>query len=148
MSIFKKEKIYIPSLAVITVPNIILLVLFFFVMSSNMHDVQMKSQFQGQYISSINRLERKSLVSHICILTKSSPSGITLNEILLNDAYTDVSGIKEYFLKEESTLNATDKKKMLIVLNIDNNAHMGIISDIKQALQSAGITHIIYNTTK
>jgi biopolymer transport protein ExbD len=145
MSIFKTEKPHIPSLAMITIPNIILLILFFFVISSNMHDVEIKSRFLSEQKSVLNRLERKTLVTYICANTRTDSKGKEETSIQINDAEATVGDITDYILQEKSTLSNRDRSRMIIKLNIGKGTHMGVVSDIKRALLSAGIKQVIYN---
>lgn len=143
MSMFKRNhKHHIPSLATYTLPDMIFIFLVFFLLMTNFHSMKLKSSFTRQNRSELLCLERKTLVTVISVVP--TDHDMTEDRILINDSYATVSDIHHYIICERAGLNAADRKKMVVLLKIDKNTRMGIVSDIKQALRDAGIKKIAY----
>ena len=92
-------------------------------------------------------LEKKSLASFIFIgepqenfqaLYGSEP------KIQLNDTFKELDDIQDFIAQEREQLNEADKTKMLVVLKIDKDARMGVVTDVKQALRRASALKIMY----
>jgi biopolymer transport protein ExbD len=55
--------------------------------------------------------------------------------------------IQDFIAQEREQLNEADKTKMLVVLKIDRDTKMGVVTDVKQALRRASALKIMYANT-
>jgi biopolymer transport protein ExbD len=141
----------IPSLTTAFLPNMIFILLFFFIVVTSMREVKLKAQFRVAHVTELENLPRKSLVTFIHV--GPLPAGCSIKggidrRIQINDSYAQVSDIPNYIAKERSSLSKADQYNMVISLEIDKNTRMGVVSDIKQALRKAGVLNINYATVK
>jgi len=152
MSKFRSNgKREMPELNTSSLPDLIFSVLFFFMMVTSMREVELKVQFTIPAGTEIEKLEKKSLVSHIYIGTPTKELRAVYGpatRIQLNDKYAEVDAIREYVAQERGSMPERDKPFMKISLKIDQKTQMGIVTDVKQALRKASALNIVYSSTR
>ncbi len=136
-----RKKISTSSLLNYTYANLVFLLLFFFLLMTDMHKDSNKAQFHNLKTSQLTHLERKTLVTYIRILPAVDERGC---RIQINDSYATVDEIYHYLVKERASLNNLDKDKMIISLRIDKNARMSLVNQVRDMLLKAGITKVDY----
>ena len=147
----KKGKKEVPAISTSSLPDIIFMLLFFFMVATVMREVTLIVTVKQPRASEVQKIEDKSLVSYIYI---GSPikrlQGIMGGEprIQLNDAFADVSQIKDYVAQEATNIAEKDRKKQIISLKVDEKTKMGIVTDVKQELREANALKINYSTRK
>jgi biopolymer transport protein ExbD len=132
-----------------SLPDIIFMLLFFFMVTTVMREVSLKVKLKLPEATEIQKLERKSLVSYIYIgpPVKSALYG-TNSRIQLNDTFATVDDIQEFVAKEREDRDEADRKFITTSLKIDGITKMGIVTDVKQELRKAGALKINYSTRK
>ena len=153
MSKFRSNgKREMPELNTSSLPDLIFTVLFFFMMVTSMREVEVKVDCRiPSGGSEIEKLERKSLVSHIYIGPPSKnwrPIYGTAPQIQLNDKFAEPSAIREFVIAERESMYEHDKPLMKMSLKVDKDTQMGIITDVKQELRKAKALNIVYSATK
>ena len=150
MSRFKSKKSKgSPAINTSSLPDIIFMLLFFFMVTSVMREVTLKVKTKLPQATEIQKLEKKSLVSYIYIgpPVKSALYG-TNSRIQLNDTFATIDNIQEFVAKEREDRDEADKKFITTSLKVDGLTKMGIVSDVKQELRKAGALKINYSTRK
>ncbi|MBO7049388.1 MAG: biopolymer transporter ExbD [Bacteroidaceae bacterium] len=150
MSKFRSNgKREMPELNTSSLPDLIFTVLFFFMMVTSMRDVEVKVQVKTPVGGSeIEKLERKSLVSHIYIGSPSKQYRATYGvapRIQLNEYFAEPEAIREFVISERESMFEKDKPLMKMSLKIDENVQMGIVTDVKQELRKAKALNIVYS---
>ena len=153
MSKFRSNgKREMPELNTSSLPDLIFTVLFFFMMVTSMREVtvmvQVKTPTGG---SEIEKLEKKSLVSHIYIGPPSKTFRATLGSaprIQLNDVFAEPEGVREFVRSERESMFEKDRPLMKMSLKIDKGVQMGIVTDVKQELRKAKAQNIVYSAEK
>ena len=110
--------------------------------------VQVKTPVGG---TEIEKLERKSLVSHIYIGPPSKSYRATFGaapRIQLNEFFAEPEAIREFVVAERESMSEKDKPFMKMSLKIDQGVQMGIVTDVKQELRKARALNIVYSATK
>lgn len=138
-----------PAINTSSLPDIIFMLLFFFMVTTVMREVTLKVQIKLPKATEVQKLAKKSLVSYIFIgpPVKSKLYG-TNSRIQLNDAFANVDDIQEFVAKEREARDEADKKYITTSLKVDRMTRMGIVSDVKQELRKAGALKINYSTLK
>ena len=145
-----------PKINTSSLPDIIFMLLFFFMVSTTMRETEVQVAVKVPEATEVRKLEQKSLVSYIYIGRPSKAlQGIYGSEpmIQLNDKLVNVEGIPaeavlDFVLFEREGLPEIDKSKMIISLRIDSNIPMGKVDDVKQALRRAKALIINYSARK
>ncbi|MBU2554361.1 MAG: biopolymer transporter ExbD [Bacteroidetes bacterium] len=138
-----------PAINTSSLPDIIFMLLFFFMVTTVMREVTLKVKTKLPQATEVQKLEKKSLVSYIYIgpPTKSALYG-TNSRIQLNDTFATVDDIQEFVAKEREDRDEADKKFITTSLKVDGLTKMGIVTDVKQELRKAGALKINYSTRK
>ena len=150
MSKFRSNgKREMPELNTSSLPDLIFTVLFFFMMVTSMREVEVKVQVKTPNgTTEIEKLERKSLVSHIYIGPPSKQYRAALGpapRIQLNEVFAEPEAIREFVFAERESMAERDKPLMKMSLKIDQNVQMGIVTDVKQELRKARALNIVYS---
>ncbi len=132
-----------------SLPDIIFMLLFFFMVTTVMREVTYKVQIKLPEATEIQKLEKKSLVSYIYVgpPIKSRVYG-TNTRIQLNDQFATVDDIQEFVAKERQARPEADRQKITTSLKVNKDTRMGIVTDIKQQLRKAGAFKINYSSRK
>lgn len=145
----KKSKGGLPTISTASLPDIVFMMLIFFIVSSTMRETDLKVAYVTPFGTEIKKLEKKSLVSYIHIgrPIESGKYG-TAPRIQLNDAFATPDKIREFIASERQKMTEADRNKMSVSLKADGNVDMGIITDVKQELRKASALKINYSTRK
>ncbi|MBP7965547.1 MAG: biopolymer transporter ExbD [Paludibacteraceae bacterium] len=144
----KKE---LPAVSTASLPDIIFMLLFFFMVSTSMKEVTYKVDIYAPEATELQSLEKKSLVRYVYIgEPKREFKGKYGSEtrIQLDDAFADVSQLEEYVVREREAMNENDQNLLTISIKADKDTKMGIITDVKQALRRAYALKVNYAATK
>jgi biopolymer transport protein ExbD len=147
----KKGKKQAPALSTASLPDIVFMILFFFMVSTTMRQTDRLVNVRVPEASEVAKLERKDLASYIYVGTpipsKQSQYG-TDARIQLNDSFKTVDDIRDFIAAERETLSEADRQFMTVSIKADENVRMGIITDIKQELRRTSALKIMYNARK
>ncbi len=150
MARFKKEgKKDLPAISTGSMPDIIFIILFFFMVTTTMREVTLKVRIKAPEATEVQKLEKKSLVSFIYVgpPIQSKMYG-TESRIQLNDSFRSVGDIAEFIYAEREQRSEADRLLLTTSLKVDSEVKMGIVTDIKQELRKVGAFKINYSTRK
>jgi biopolymer transport protein ExbD len=152
MSKFKrKNKGGMPAISTASLPDIVFMLLFFFMVSTTMREVTINVKQQLPGATEVRKLEKKSLVSFIYI-GQPKPSFQRLlgtePRIQLNDSWAVPDDIFQFIASEREARSEQDIPYMTVSLKVDEDTRMGIVTDVKQALRKANALKINYSTRK
>lgn len=152
MAKFKKDSIKeTPELSTTSLPDIIFMLIFFFMVTTSMRKATVMVQQKMPMATEVKKLENKSLISYINIgapLKSYQALYGTSTRIQLNDKFATVDEIQEFIASEREKRSEQDQKMMTTALKIDENVKMGLVTDVKQTLRKVGALKISYATLK
>lgn len=146
----KGEKREMPALNTSSLPDIIFMLLFFFMTVTSMKEVTYKVQINNPQATELTKLDKKSLVRYIYVGSPTRDLQKTYGaetRIQLDDQFAEVSEIEEYIVNERSAMPEGDQGLMIVSIKADKDTRMGIIGDIKQALRRSYALKISYAAT-
>ncbi len=147
----KKGNKSLPGISTASLPDVIFMILFFFMVSTTMRDQELLVRYRLPEATEVQKLEKKSLVSYIHIgpptLAMQAQFG-TAPRIQLNDSYKSTRDILDFIAAERDKLNEADRALMTVCLKADQYIKMGIITDVKQELRRANALKISYAASK
>ena len=146
MSMFKRKDHSVPGLNTAALPDLIFTVLFFFMIVTHMKENQMKVKYQVPQGTKLERLEKKSTVSHIYIGKPYKGGGATAVQV--NDKIVDVAETGDFIAAERNRMSPNDAKNMTVSIKADKKADMGVVTDVKQSLRRANALKILYSGKK
>lgn len=152
MSMFKKEgKKEMPGIASGSLSDIVFMLLFFFMVTTQMRETENKVVVKIPQASESVKLERKDLSSYINIGTPirslQAQYG-TDARIQLNDSFKTVDDIRDFVAAERDSKSEADRSFMTICIRADQDVRMGIITDVKQELRRCSALKIMYSARK
>ena len=152
MSKFRKDsKKDTPGISTASLPDIVFMLLFFFMLTSVMRETTIMVQQSLPQATEIQKLEKKSLVSYIYIgspVERMQGTYGTKARIQLNDAFATVDDIPQYITAERTARDEKEVPFMTTSIKADQNTKMGIVTDVKQELRKANALKINYSTRK
>ena len=152
MSKFKKKTSKaVQAINTASLPDIVFMLLFFFMVTTVMREVTLKVMIRVPEATEIKKLEKKSLVSYIYIgqpqLALQRFYG-TEPRIQLNDQFATPEDIRDFISSEREQMNEHEQKQMTVSLKIDDRTKMGIVQDVKLELRKASALKINYSSRK
>jgi biopolymer transport protein ExbD len=131
-------------------PDLIFTVLFFFMVVTHMREVKLRVHYDVPNGTQLEKLVRKSAVSHIYIGPPVREFQFQLGttpRIQLNDKLADVDEIAAFIKNERDHMTAEDRERMTISIKADYTTPMGMVSDVKNALRKAGALVVNYSSS-
>ncbi|MFW6226478.1 MAG: ExbD/TolR family protein [Bacteroidota bacterium] len=147
----RKGKGKMPGISTASLPDIVFMLLFFFMVTTVMREVTLKVNVRLPGATEVKKLAKKSLVSYIYIGEPKRPFQGTYGSaprVQLNDAFATVDDIRDFISSERDAMSENDQKMMTVSLKVDDNTKMGIVTDVKQELRKASALKINYSTRK
>jgi biopolymer transport protein ExbD len=141
----------LPPVSTASLPDIVFMLLFFFMVSTSIKEVELKVGLKPPLATQIKKLEKKSLASNIYVGQPKKQfirNMGTEPRIQLNDQFAELSDIGSFIEEERSKISEVERPFMTISLKVDEETKMGIITDIKQQLRRVSALKIMYNTRK
>lgn len=152
MSKFKKKgSSELPPISTASLPDIVFMLLFFFMVSTTMREVTLKVKLTIPEATELSKLEKKSLVSYIYVGPPHKQYQRVFGSeprVQLNDSFANVSDIIDYIIAEREARDEAEAPFMITSLKVDEFTKMGIVQDIKQELRKASALHINYSSRK
>ncbi|WP_372766321.1 ExbD/TolR family protein [Lutibacter sp.] len=148
MSKFKKKKKGTPGISTASLPDIVFMLLFFFMVSTTMRETDLLIKKPALPVASeVKKLEHKSLVSTIYI-GKSKDARISGDKIQVNDKIIDVNDVPSFIYSERALRPEEDVKFMTTSIKADKEASVGTVIDIKEQLRDINALKISFSTSK
>ena len=148
MSKFKKDgKKNTPAVSTASLPDIVFMLLFFFMVTTVMREVDLKIKLSQPEATEIEKLEDRSLVDYVYIgePTNTALYG-TLPKIQLDDAFATVADIQDYVIEKRADRPEAVHGPIIVSLKVDEETKMGIVTDVKQELRDVQALKISYST--
>ena len=150
MSKFAKKKDgEIPAVSTASLPDIVFMLLFFFMTVTVMKDSSLKVDNVLPNASEVKKLEKKDRVIYIYVGKPTREYEKTFGtepKIQLNDKFASASEVGDYILMERAKKPQELQNVLTTSLKVDKNASMGLISDIKQELRKVNALKVNYTT--
>ena len=131
-SMFRRKRQNVPSLNMASMPDLIFTVLFFFMIVTHMRSDEVKVRYEVPQGSEMKKLANKSSVVNIYIGRAGNDWRVQLNGdiVRVEDLSARIEQIK-------SSMSPENQEHLTVSLRADRRTPMGLISDVKQALQKS-----------
>jgi biopolymer transport protein ExbD len=138
----------IPKISTASLPDIMFILLCFFMVSTTMRETTLIVKIRLPNASEVQKLERKNLVSFIYVGQPIKGSYGTESRIQLNDQFATIDDIQGFIATEREARDEADRRFMTTSIKADRDTRMGIVTDIKQELRKGGAFKINYSSRK
>lgn len=152
MSKFQKKRgKSTPEVSTASLPDIIFMLLFFFMVVTVLRDSEVKVTNNLPSATELTKLEKKSLVNHMLIgrpLKRYQAQYGTKPRLQLGDKFADINEIPLFLEKHRSAISEKQRPGINTSLKVDGDVTMGIVTDVKTKLRKAGQLKVNYSAKK
>lgn len=146
----KKKGGELPAISTASLPDIVFMLLFFFMVATVMRENTLMIKNDLPYADQVEKLDKKDLVMYIYA---GKPSDAykqlgTETRIQLNDKFAGVDEIAAFIAAERASKREELVPFLTTALKVDKDANMGVIMDIKQELRKVNALKINYTTKR
>jgi biopolymer transport protein ExbD len=150
MARINKKKKETPGISTASLPDIIFILLFFFMVVTVMRETDPKLKIKIPQATELSKLQYKEAVSHIFIgfpLPQYQGLYGTAPRIQLNDAIRSVDDVQPFIKRSYAEVPEALKGLFTVALKVDEGVTMGIVTDVKQELRKADALRILYTSS-
>jgi biopolymer transport protein ExbD len=143
----KKKKKDPPGITTASLPDIVFMLLCFFMVVTKMRDAEVKVKTVVPTASELQKLEDKSLVNHIYIGEPAQQFIAQLGtapRIQLDDQFATPEEIGRWVASRRAKTTPALHNKMIAAMKIDGDVKMGIITEVKTELRKQNLRRITY----
>lgn len=148
MAKFKKKNKASTAISVASLPDIVFMLLFFFMVTTVLREQDLLVEQNLPQASQLQKLQKKSLISYLYV-GKPRNTGLygTEPRVQANDALINTTDIVLWVNQEKDMLSEAEREQITISLKADRDVKMGPISDIQFELREADARRILYAST-
>jgi len=149
MSKFRKKKKGMPAVNTAALPDIVFMLLFFFMVTTTMRETSLKIDAPRlPSATEIKKLEHKSLVSTIYVgkAKETEKYGTGYNRIQLNDKIATPEDVPAFILNARLSVSEGEIPFMTTSIKADKQSSVGTITDIRLKLRDVNALKVSYST--
>jgi biopolymer transport protein ExbD len=146
MAKFGKKTAVSQDIPMEALPDIIFILLFFFMVTTKMRKTNVMVDNKVPSVTQLQKLDRTLEKAFLYIGKPLDASMGKEPRIQVNDQFITPNDIPRFINEELAKLPPAKKNKsnLIVVLNVDSEAKMGMISDVKQQLREVDTRRISY----
>jgi len=150
MAKFGKKKKSLPALSTASLPDIVFMLLFFFMVTTTMRETDLKIDSPRlPSATEVKKLEHKSLVSTIYVgKAKDSKYGKTYNSIQLNDKIGTPDDVPAFIANAQEKVSEAEIPFMTTSIKADKESNVGTLTDIRLKLRDVNALKMSLSTQK
>ena len=137
-----------PAISTASLPDIIFMLLFFFMVVTVLRDSELKLKVITPRATELTKLQEKSLVNYLYIgkpLEKYQSTYGTSPRLQLGDKFATVADVPLFLEKHKVKVPEERHPQITSSLRIDGKVTMGIVQDVKVALRKANQLKVNYS---
>ncbi|WP_369048836.1 ExbD/TolR family protein [Tenacibaculum sp. UWU-22] len=149
MSKFIKKKKEMPAVSTASLPDIVFMLLFFFMVTTTMRETDLKiDNPRLPSATEVKKLEHKSLVSTIYVgkAKETSKYGSGYNRIQLNDKISTPDDVPAFIINARSKVSESDIPFMTTSIKADKESSVGTLTDIRLKLRDVNALKLNLST--
>ncbi|HEX7016950.1 MAG TPA: biopolymer transporter ExbD [Cyclobacteriaceae bacterium] len=147
MSKFKKKANVKQEIPTSSMPDVVFMLLFFFMVTTQMRETSIMVQQRIPQATQLRSLQLKTLVNYLYI---GEPRKIQEwgkePKIQANDVFITPKEVIHWVNQEKSTLDESERDQITVALKVDNETKRGIIADVETELRKANARKLLYST--
>ncbi|MBN8575339.1 MAG: biopolymer transporter ExbD [Cytophagales bacterium] len=147
MSKFKKKTNVKQDIPTSSMPDVVFMLLFFFMVTTEMRKTSVDVKQQIPKATQLRKLMRKTLVANLYI---GEPNKVQQYgkeaKIQADDTFIDTKDIVRWVNEQRSKLEEVERDQLTVALKVDQDAKRGLISDVELELRKANARKLLYST--
>ena len=132
----KKERV-MPEVSTASLPDIIFMLLFFFMVVTVMRTTDLKMNLDIPATKENEKI--KSIIDQVSIQL-----GEDAEKILVNDQFVDLENLESFFNLIAKDIHKEDRLSIPVYLRVDRKSAMGAVFKVKLALRKTGLRKVNY----
>ncbi len=144
MSKFKKKAEVKQEIPTSSMPDVVFMLLFFFMVTTEMRKASIEVKQQIPRAAQLRKLERKTLVANLYIGQPTKIENGTEERIQANDVFINTDDIIRWVNEEKSKLAEAEREQLTISIKGDKDAKRGIIADVETELRKGNARKVLY----
>lgn len=140
-----------PAISTASLPDIIFMLLFFFMVVTVLRDAELKVRVNTPYATELTKLEEKSLVNYLYIgrpMKKFQDLYGTKPRLQLGDKFASIAEIPLFLNQHKLKVPEAQRPRITSSLRVDGEVTMGIVQDVKTELRKSGQLKVNYSAKK
>ena len=142
----RKKKGGLPAVSTASLPDIVFMLLFFFMVTTVMREVDLQVTVEQPEAVEVQKLENKSEVMYVYIGPPVDERLGTEPRIQLADDFATMQDVGPYIETVRETKPEQMRNRLTTSLKVDKTAKMGVITDVKQELRDVYALKLMYST--
>jgi biopolymer transport protein ExbD len=147
----KKRGKTAPGISTASLPDIVFMLLFFFMVVTVLRDSELKVKVVTPFATELTKLEEKSLVNYVYVgrpVEKFQATYGTKPRIQLGDRFSEIRDIPLFLEQHKVKVPEAKRSRITTSLRIDGSVTMGIVQDVKTQLRKSGQLKLNYSAKK
>lgn len=148
MSKFQKKRSKSqPAISTASLPDIVFILLFFFMVITKMRETELLVDVQVPQATELEKLEQKTLVHYIYIgrpHARYQELYGTAPRMQLGDSFKTIDDLAIFVENHKNTVPINLRKRTTSSLRVDGDITMGIVQDVKTQLRKIGQLKLNY----
>jgi biopolymer transport protein ExbD len=145
MSKFKKKANVKQEIPTSSMPDVVFMLLFFFMVTTKMRDTSINVEQKMPEAVQLKKLAKKSLIAYLYIGKPKKQEFGAEPKIQVNDVFIEPKGVVQWVNSEKGKLNEFERDAITVSLKVDTEAKRGIIADVETELRKANARKILYS---
>jgi biopolymer transport protein ExbD len=140
-----------PAISTASLPDIVFMLLFFFMVVTVLRDSELMVKVQTPFASELTKLEEKSLVNYLYVgkpVKKYQQVYGTKPRLQLGDKFASLAEIPLFLERHKVKVPEHKRPKITSSLRVDGEVTMGIVQDIKTELRKSNQLKVNYSAKK
>lgn len=140
-----------PAISTASLPDIVFMLLFFFMVVTVLRDSELMVKVQTPFASELTKLEEKSLVNYLYVgkpVKKYQAVYGTKPRLQLGDKFASLAEIPLFLERHKVKVPEPKRPKITSSLRVDGEVTMGIVQDIKTELRKSNQLKVNYSAKK
>jgi biopolymer transport protein ExbD len=147
MSKFKKKANVKQDIPTSSMPDVVFMLLFFFMVTTVMRESNINVKQQIPSATQLRKLQKKSLVSYLYIGEPKKLEEFGKEpKIQANDIFIEPKDVINWVNQEKAKLDEFEREAITVSLTVDSEAKRGIIADVETELRKANARKLLYST--
>lgn len=148
MSKFKKKKSgALPPISTASLPDIVFMLLFFFMVATVMRDNTLMIENKLPSADQVEKLEKdRSMFIYAGKPSTRYKKFGTEARIQINDKFSNLENVQSAVQEARAGLRPELQDRLVVALKVDKETNSGLVSDIKQKLREINALKIMYIT--
>ena len=149
MSKFKKQSKSSQEIPTSALPDIIFMLLFFFMVTTVMREREILVEQKMPRATQLQTLKKKSLVAHFYMgAPKDARRYGAETKIQSNDVFIDIEMIPRVVETHRADLTEREAEQITMNLKIDDEVKMGMVNDVQEQFKEVNARKVLYHSIK